>query len=319
MPSGSKIEYSICIPVYNSQSVLEELYRRIVRVFEQTGKRFEIIFVDDSSPDDSWSVLERLQTTDPRVTAIQLARNFGQHSALMCALHFAQGEFVLTLDDDLQHPPEEIPKLLATADQGFDVVYGEFPRKQHGWLRNFFSRFVNSVVGRMTEKNYTITSFRLLRQTIVRRVVTFTNCHPHVDVFISHVVAQRKIGQVLVHHDSSKRGSSGYTFRKLVLYSFDMIFNYTVVPLRIGSILGGIISLSSVVLGIYYLVLYLQHRVTVVGWTSLVLLLSFFSGVILFVLGIIGEYIGRIFLSVNNKPQYIIATTREGATKRNTL
>jgi glycosyltransferase involved in cell wall biosynthesis len=300
-------EYSVVVPIYNSEITLRELHQRLAEVFKKLGSSWELILVNDYSKDNSWKIMKEIASENKNVTAINLTNNFGQHNAIMCGLAYVQGKYVITMDDDLQNPPEEIPKLIKTISEGkYSIVYGQFIKKRHGPFRDFASKSVNILLSRISGHGYTVTSFRIMEKQVVEKLVRFTQYNIMIDVAIKDIAANKSVGHCMVEHHARKVGKSGYSYRKLFAYAINMIFNFTLWPLKLATILGFIFSFFSVVLGISLLYYYFKHGVPVSGWTSLILAISFFSGIILFVLGIIGEYVGRIFLNINQKPQYFV-------------
>ena len=300
-------EYSVVVPVYNSEGSLRELYQRLNAVFISLHQSWELILVNDCSKDGSWKVLQELAQAHQNAKAINLMNNFGQHNALMCGFQYASGKLVVTMDDDLQHPPEEISKLISRMQQGnYSVVYGQYARKRHGLFRDFVSGAVNDVLSRITGSGYRVTSFRIMEREVVEKITKYQQYNVMIDVFIKDTVASSYIGHVLVEHHSRKIGKSNYSFKKLGWYAVNMIFNYTVWPLRVATLLGFFFSLAGFGGVALEVVLYLFNGTPVRGWASLFLSITFFSGIVLFILGIIGEYTGRIFLNVNQKPQYVV-------------
>lgn len=306
-------QFSVVVSVYKSQDSLKLLYERLTAVFRSlngstrltTGATWELILVNDCSPDGSWQVCKELAEKDARVTAINLTNNFGQHSAAMCGFAHARGEYVITMDDDLQHPPEEIVKLAKTIREGnFSIVYGQYNRRKYKWFKNIASIALNKLISRITGSGYIATTFRIMKQAVAEKLVAFKQHNVIVDVLIKDIVSKRDVGHVVVEHHEREIGTSSYSYIKLFLHALNMIFNYTIWPLRLGTILGLILSVLSFLLGLYYLLNYFITRVPVAGFTSIMVVVAFLFGVVLFVLGVIGEYIGRIFLNSNQKLQY---------------
>jgi len=306
MLKKNEIEFSVVSPVYNSEGSLRELNRRLEIVFKQLGASWEQILVNDCSKDRSWDVIQELVKGNDNVVGINLMNNFGQQSALMCGLNYARGKYIITIDDDLQHVPEEIPKLIQAMNKGYDVVYAQFKKREYKLYRNLGSRIVNNLLGLITGLNYEITQFKLIKKIVVDKIIQFNQANVMIDVLIKDVVHKARIGHCIVEHHDRKIGKSNYSFKKLAKYAFNMIFNFTIWPLRMASVLGLFFSGVSFLVGIYFLVYNLIYGNPVLGWTSLILTITFFSGIILFVLGVIGEYIGRIFLNINHKPQFIV-------------
>ncbi|MDP3947258.1 MAG: glycosyltransferase family 2 protein [bacterium] len=305
--NSHNVQYSVVVPVYNSEGSLGILYERLSGVFNSLGGAWELILVNDCSKDKSWAVMRELASKDSRITAINLANNFGQHSAVICGLSYVSGEYVITLDDDLQHPPEEIPKLIKTIkDGGYSVVYGQYQSRRYKWFKNACSIALNKLISKITGSGYIATTFRILTKSVAEKLTGFKQHNVIVDVLIKDIVSKRDVGHVAVEHHERGIGSSSYSYGKLFAHALNMIFNYTVWPLRLATILGLVLSLLSISLGMYFFVDYFINRVPVAGFTTIMVVMAFLFGMILFVLGIIGEYIGRIFLNINQKPQFCV-------------
>lgn len=301
--------YSIVVPVYNSQKTLQELYDRVRNVFETEIKEpFELILVDDSSKDQSFKEMEKLRIADRRVKIIQLSRNYGQHCALLCGFHYAEGDFVITMDDDLQHPPEEIPKLIQglLADPELDVVIGKYMSKKHGPIRKFGTFLANKVSSHIFKKdpNLKLTSFRIMKRFVVQGILERQVHFPRIGHLL--LLVSNRIGNVVVEHDSRKYGKSGYTFRRLVKDFFSNILTNSSFPLIIVRDIGIISFIVSVFLGLYYLARYLFFGISVQGWITLVLLILSYSGLILLSVGIAGDYLIRILEEAKRLPNYTI-------------
>ena len=289
--------YSVVVPVYNSENTLEELYARLKDVFENTmQEEFELILVDDSSRDNSYVVMEKLHRKDNRVKIIQMAKNFGQHPALLCGFSFAKGDFIITMDDDLQHRPEEIPKMAAAIKEhdDVDVIIAKYENRKHNFIRRLGTRISVYATSKMLNKdpNLEITSFRLMRRFIVEAILN-TNTH------------LPQIGNLL-HHDPRKVGKSNYTFRRLAK---DLIYDITsnsAIPLLLVRDLGIFSFLVSIILGLFYLIRYFIYGVSVEGWTTLVLLILAYNGIILLAIGIIGQYLMNILNEAKKMPNYVI-------------
>jgi len=302
------IEYSIVIPVFKAAECLTELYERLTKVFQDISSNYEIILVDDASPDDSWKIMQHLQAKDPRVKIIQHMRNFGQHKAILCGLHHSKGNFVITMDDDLQHPPEEIPKLIKAirSNDEIDTVIGAYAVKQHSWFRNLGTNVINAITSYVfsKDKNLKLTSFRIMRRSIVNELENTCYHNPRIGQLL--LLITNRIINIPVAHHPQKHGRTSYTFRRLVSDALDNILSNSSLPLQIVSYLGFGSSLLSVVLSVYYLYRYFHVGISVPGWTTTILLLLFFFGVLFFSLGIVGEYLIRILREVQGSPRSII-------------
>jgi polyisoprenyl-phosphate glycosyltransferase len=300
----STIKLSIIIPVYRSELTLNSLYQKITGVARKFKYSYEIIFVDDSSDDLSWTVLLDIQKRDRRVKIIQLTRNFGQHNALMCGFAHAYGDYIITLDDDLQNPPEEIPKIINMMKSGFDVVYGEYYEKKHNLFRNLGSWLIQTLYKKIFSVNGNLTSFRIIKSEIVKGLLEYKKNYTFIDGLIAWQT--KNIGYVLVKHDNRRDGKSGYTLRKLILLSLNMVTNFSIFPLQMASIMGFVMSFLGMIMAVYIIFKKLIYGIPVTGFASTIVTITLFSGTQLITIGLIGEYIGRIHLNVNNKPQYRI-------------
>jgi dolichol-phosphate mannosyltransferase/undecaprenyl-phosphate 4-deoxy-4-formamido-L-arabinose transferase len=304
------MDYSVVVPVYQSAATLPELCTRLRDVLEPLGGGYEIVLVDDGSRDGTWATMNALHDGDPRINIVRLQRNFGQHAAVLCGLRYAQGQLVVTLDDDLQNPPEEIPRLIAAFrdDEGCDGVIGVPREKRHPLFRRLGSAMLNRITTRVFGKDpdLRMSSFRLLRRSLVDRILDLRMPEPAISPML--LLTANRLKNVEVHHDARRVGRSGYSLAKLRRLTYNNILNFSSLPLQLVSQLGLFSALVSVVLLGYFL--WRAQFVTVSGWTSIVVLITFFSGVILFALGIIGEYLVRIIKATNGYPQYLVAAAR---------
>lgn len=308
---------SIVIPVYNSP-VLEELVTRIDRVFAGRAERHEILFVDDFSPNpEVWRTLERLSASHPSVRAIQLTRNFGQHAATLCGLREALGDLVVTMDDDLEHSPEEMPKLLALEDQ--DVVVAQFRSKQHGLGTRVSSRmkgwFDRVLLGK--PKHIQLTSYRVLSRVVVDGMLTIRTAHPFIPALILHVT--KRIAGVELEHGRRAQGRSSYTLAKRLRLFTDLIIHNSSVVLRLVGQVGLALSLVSVLMAGYIVYRKLAHSIGVVGWASLLTAQLLIGGLLLFSVGVVGEYLVRIIESSEAKPTYVVRRRAGEATPAPTM
>ncbi len=297
---------SLVIPVYRSRETLEPLMQRIDATMTAIGRDYEVVFVDDASPDDSWQVLLRLQSRYPeRMTVVQLMRNFGQHNALMCGLRQVRGRIVVTLDDDLQNPPEEIPRLLKALESGgYDLVYGVPVQKQHSPGRRLGSWVVNAFFRLVFRTTARVTSFRALRRELVETVLDYDLNFTFLDGLFAWNT--QRIGQTEVEHHPREQGRSGYSLAKLLTLALNLFTNFSLLPLQLASGLGFGAAAAGLLLGLYYLTLALLQNIAVPGYASIIVAVLVLGGLQLLAIGVIGEYIGRMHLNVNRKPQYSI-------------
>lgn len=298
--------YSVVVPVYNSSGTLVELVKRVAEVFMNIPDgSFELIFVEDGSSDGSWEKIQELKKSYPEtIHGIRFARNFGQHNALLCGFRFARGNYIITMDDDLQTPPEEISKLIVKIKQtNSDLVYGTYENKQHSLLRNTGSGFLKKIAPYASGNTTKGSSFRIIKRDIINQIRTYNQPF----VFIDEVIFWHtgNIGSIEVNHVARKEGKSGYSFGKLIALTFNLIINYSNLPLRIMTIIGFLSSFFAILFGIFFIWKKVHYKVPI-GYTSIIVTIFFSTGIILFCLGIVGEYISRIYNSQNNKPQYSI-------------
>jgi glycosyltransferase involved in cell wall biosynthesis len=300
--------FSIVVPVYNSERSLKQLYQRLVVVFRKELKSpYEIIFVDDASTDHSWNVLKELKQTRSGPIIIQLSRNFGQHSATLCGFNYCRGDYVVTLDDDLQHPPEEIPKLFSRlTESGADVVIGRPESKKHSLFRNIGSAIIDRTYQKIFDKppGLYIGTFRILRSWVVKEIAHNSSPNPIIGGLI--LQTSSRIINEKINHCKRVYGNTNYTISRLMTLTKDLFFNYSVIPLMIVSRCGFFIFGISIIAGIYILVRKIYGLITVPGWASIMLLLLFFSGLNMIVLGVVGEYLAKIIKEVTRTKQYLI-------------
>jgi undecaprenyl-phosphate 4-deoxy-4-formamido-L-arabinose transferase len=294
----------LVVPVYRSQATLPELHRRIVAAIAPLDPEFELILVEDCGGDDSWRVIQQLAAGDPRVRGIQLARNYGQHNALLCGIRAAQGEIVVTLDDDLQNPPEEIPTLLARLDEGHDVVYGKPRKEQHGLLRDAASRItklaLQGAMGAETASN--VSAFRAFRTRLRDSFSAYRSPTVNIDVLLTW--GTTRFTAITVRHDERTVGASGYTLRKLITHALNMMTGFSTLPLQMASVMGFLFAAFGFLLLAYVLARYLLDGSSVPGFPFLASIIAIFSGVQLFALGIFGEYLARMHFRSMERPTF---------------
>jgi glycosyltransferase involved in cell wall biosynthesis len=303
---NTPINLSIVVPVYNGALTIGKLVDAVVNLDLKAS--VEIILVNDGSADNSREICEELTRTTPiPVTFIDHARNYGEHNALMSGLRVARGEYIITMDDDLQNPPSEVVKLYDYAvENNFDVVYTYFKKKKHAAWRNIGSWLANKTADWVLDKpdDLYLSSFRCLKQFVAKEIIRYKGPFPYVDGLIFQVT--KNIGKVPVEHLPRAESSSNYTLSRLVKLWMSILLNFSVVPLRIGTVLGLFMSVFGAAAIIYVLVDYFVFGIETAGWASLMIVFLLFSGVQLVVLGLVGEYIGRIYLTVNSRPQTVI-------------
>lgn len=300
------LDLSIVIPVYNSAGTLGSLLDRLSKAMVPITQSYEIVLVDDGSHDDSWAVIQALRENyGDHLVAVQLMRNYGQHNALMCGLGVARGEYVVTMDDDLQNPPEEIPKLLAHIKQhGLDLVYGCPSNRNHAAWRNLGATIVWHFYRTVFHNPVTPTPFRIMRHQLAASVMFYDLNFTYLDGLLAWCTS--RIGSVEVEHHVREEGRSGYSLGKLVLLALNLYTNFSLMPLQVVSGLGFVTAASGFLVGVYYLFQFLVSNIAVPGYASTIIAILMLGGAQLLALGVIGEYLGRLHLNVNRKPQYVI-------------
>ena len=299
------------MPVYRSQATLPELHRRLVAALEPVEPSFEILLVEDCGGDHSWNVIQAIAAADSRVRGIQLSRNFGQHAATICGFSQARGEWIATLDDDLEQAPENLPELYRKALEGFDLVYGVYPQRSHKTWRNATSAIARWLFNKaIPSLNYEYTSFRMIRGNIARELQRFDSPFPFVDGYLSWLT--NRCASVEVPHGVRVSGTSNYTFRKLLTHTINIFVTFSDLPLRMASWLG----LLSFLLGMGWLAFivlrFLVGGISVSGFASIMAGILLFGGVQLLVLGVFGEYLGRMNFKSSKKPLFIVARSTSG-------
>ena len=298
-------KYSVIVPVFNSEQTLSELYNRTSAVFALSGSTFEMVFVDDFSHDNSWETLVQLKQQYPEtITAIKLAKNFGQHNAIFCGLEHARGELMITIDDDLQIPPEEITKLIKVyQEKDADLVYGYFGKKRHSMIRNLGSFFIKRSSRILLNSPGEGSSFRLITASLAANILRHQQHFMYIDELFLWYTGNIAFTEVM--HQKRTTHRSGYSTWKLFKLSANIIIYYTAVPLRIMTFGGFALSVLSFIIGIRFIINKWVHDVPL-GYTSLIVAILFSTSIIMLCLGIIGEYLSRIYQVQNKKPPYSI-------------
>lgn len=294
-----QFKYSVVIPVYRSEQILNNTIDRTVAFFEAQGWDYEIVMVNDGSPDNSWEILEARAAGNPHIVAVDLLKNYGQHTAIFCGFHYATGDYIITMDDDLQNPPEEIVHLVHKALEGYDAVYGRFRHKEHAGYRRMGSRLIELVNRRVFDlpKDLTVTNFRCLERRVINRIIDYNTAYPYI-TGLSLMFSNRR-ANVWVEHHSRAIGKSGYNWRRLLSLVGRIVFNYSAYPLRLVSGIGFVTAGLAFLLGIYILVRALVIGYTVPGWATVVLLLAFFNGINIAIMSMMAEYIVRLVKQIS--------------------
>lgn len=298
---------SFVIPCYNSEKTIESVINEIQKTVLKQGKDdYEIILVNDCSRDNVWSKIQELSQSNSKIKGICFAKNFGQHAALMAGYRKASGDIVVSLDDDGQTPADEVYSLIEELDRGFDVVYASYAHKKHNFARNIGTKLNNYMCRVLLgkPKELMITSFFVARKFVVDEIVKYENSYTYVPGLVLRTT--RNISAVPVCHREREVGSSGYSFLKLVALWVNGFTAFSVTPLRISMFMG----IVSAIIGFFYMIYVIVNKFVnpsvPLGWSSTTAILLLLGGMILFVLGMIGEYLGRVYISLNNAPQYVI-------------
>jgi undecaprenyl-phosphate 4-deoxy-4-formamido-L-arabinose transferase len=300
------VDLSVVIPVYHGAETLPDLIPQLLAVLQPSGRSFEIILVDDGSKDGSWPVICKLQATYPdRLVAIQLMRNYGQHNALMAGFRQTRGALIVTMDEDLQHPPEEVPKLIeALESRGLDLVYGVYDVKRHTGWRNLGSALINAFYRQVFRMPVHPSAFRLVRRELLECIFSYSLNYTYIDGLLAWNTD--RVGEVEVIHQPRGGGRSGYSLGKLVLLALNLFTNFSLIPLQVVSFCGLFASVGGMLLALFYLFKFILHHSDVPGYASIIVAVLVLGGIQLLALGIMGEYIGRLHLNVNRKPQYSV-------------
>jgi glycosyltransferase involved in cell wall biosynthesis len=302
---------SVVIPAYNSALSLPELLKRLSAVLQSLGSPSEVLLVNDGSRDGTWDVIQELASQYPSLRAINLMRNYGQHNALLCGVRSARYDIIVTIDDDLQHPPEEIPKLLARLHEGADVVYGTPETEQHGLWRNLASEVTKlafkATMGVGVARD--VGAFRAFRTKLRDGFANFHSPFVSIDVLLSW--STNRFAAVKVRHESRRLGKSNYNFRKLLVHALNMMTGFSTWPLRLASLVGFGFAVFGFVVLAFVLGRFLFQGTSVPGFPFLASLIAIFSGAQLLTLGIIGEYLARMYARTIDRPAYIVQSTVE--------
>lgn len=299
------IELSVVIPVFNAADTVKELYRRLTKVLEHLEKVYEIIFIDDGSTDESVQILKELHTQDKHVKVVRFTRNFGQHPALAAGFRQCKGQVVVQMDADLQNPPEEIPKLLEKHRQGYDVVFGIRKRRKDSLYRKISSSIVTWMMKQcMNASQANPTAFKVMSSQVID---AFNQCQEK-SRFTSGLISWLGFSQtgVEVEHVERASGKSSYSFLKLFFLTLDLVTGFSSLPLQIASVIGFVFAFLGLISGLYILLKKLFIGYYILGYASVIVAILFFSGIQLLCLGIIGEYLARVYREAQGRPLYII-------------
>lgn len=302
-----KRQISFVIPCYRSALTIEHVVAEIEEVMEKLQEyTHEIVLVNDASPDDTFEVIKKIVATHKHIKGINLAKNFGQHGALMAGFHHVNGDIIVCLDDDGQTPANEVDKLLNKMEEGYDVIYAKYEHKQHSAFRNMGSK-VNELMTRFMlgkPKELYISSYFATKRFVVEEMLRYENSYPYVIGLVLR--ATKNIANVNVNHREREIGHSGYTLSKLMGLWFNGFTAFSVKPLRIATVIGCGCAFLGFLYGIYTIVKKFINPAVPLGFSSLMSALMFVGGMLMIMMGLIGEYVGRIYICMNSAPQYVI-------------
>jgi undecaprenyl-phosphate 4-deoxy-4-formamido-L-arabinose transferase len=297
---------SIVIPVYNGELNIAELIAELARVLPTLTTQYEAILVEDDSRDKSWEVIRQLVQIYPWLRGFRLMRNYGQHNALLCGIRAARYELIVTMDDDLQHPPDEILKLLTKLDEGFDVVYGMPHHEQHGLWRDLASQVtklaLENAMGVEVARN--VSAFRAFRTQVREAFGSYESPYVSIDVLLTW--GTTRFAAIPVRHDPRTRGQSNYTLRKLIVHALNMMTGFSTLPLQLASLIGVAFTVFGLLVLIYVVGRVILEGSSVPGFPFIASIIAVFSGAILFALGIIGEYLARMHVRLLGRPSSVV-------------
>jgi glycosyltransferase involved in cell wall biosynthesis len=302
------MKYSVVIPVYNSEDIVGQTIDRTVAFFASRSLDYEVILVNDGSTDGSWEVLKEKALGNPRIRVFDLLKNYGQHTANFCGFQHATGDYLITIDDDLQNPPEEIDKLIGKIHDGhgYDVVFGQFRQKMHASHRKIGTKVIGYINRKIfaKPKDLVLSNFRIIHRDVVKRICSYQTGYPYIPGLV--LMFSSKPGNVMVEHHPRKSGKSGYNWIKIGQLVMRILFNYSSFPLRFVAGAGFVVSLICFALAVFYLMMAVFAGTSVPGWATVVVLLSFFNGMSLFVLGMLGEYLVRLINQTSQGAIYYV-------------
>lgn len=305
----AKPSLSVVIPVYNSKPTLSELVERLGVALEQLANRYEVVLVNDGSRDGSWDEISRLASTRNWIRGISLMRNYGQHNALLCGIRAAKNDVIIIMDDDLQHPPNEIGNLLCKIAEGYDVVYGVPKEDQHSVLRNAAAKItkltLKGALGAGTASK--VSPYRAFRTKLRDAFASYQSSFVSIDVLLTW--GGSRFAAVPVYYDPRRSGKSQYTVQKLVTHALNMMTGFSIIPLQLATLIGFGVTIFGLLILAFVLGRYFIHGVDVPGFTFLASIIVIFSGAQLFALGIFGEYLARIHFRMMDRPSYVVLST----------
>lgn len=303
--TDSTLDVSIVVPVYGGITALPELCRRLDQVMRSAGLAHEVILVDDRGQTEAWGAICTVAAQYPRVRGLRLGRNFGQHAATICGIAHARGEWIVTMDDDLEHPPEAVPALLAAGDEDYPLVYGVFEKRTHAAYRNLSSELMRRMLKRaFPDLNEDYCSFRAIHAPLAKQLDRFGLNRPYIDGMLSWLTSSTR--SVHVPHEQRLYGESTYTMRKLLSHAANIFVTFSYLPLRIATFGGAALAGLSFLYLLYVVYGRLSGSISNPGYASLMSVVLFACGIQLLILGVVGEYVGRLMGATFRRPVYVV-------------
>ncbi len=306
------IEVSVVVPVYAGHAALATLVERLAVVMEKSALSWELILLDDRGMAESWPTIRHMADQNPHVIGLRLSKNFGQHAATICGIEHARGRWIITMDDDLEHPPEAIPAMLEAGNEETPLVYGLFPQRTHSGMRNISSELMRWTLKRaFPDLNEQYSSFRAIHAPLAHQLTGFRLARPYIDGMLSWMTSSVKT--VEVTHGERVHGESAYTWRKLASHALNIFVTFSHLPLRIASYGGAALALASFGYLLFVVFGYFSGHITNPGYTSLMSVILLACGIQLLILGVLGEYVGRLMGATYRKPAYLIERSTKNA------
>lgn len=298
--------FSIISPVYRAEKIVAKLVSEIQKTMDFMEVTYEIILVDDRSPDNSWEEMKKISLNIPQVRSVRLSRNFGQHPAIMAGLSQAKGEWVVVMDCDLQDQPKEIEKLFNKTKEGFDVVLARRTKRKDGFLKKMSSAIFSKIYGFFTDTKYDneIANFGIYNKKVINSILEISDYIKFFPLFVDFV--GYKSTSIAVDHATRDSGATSYSFSKLISLAFNTIISFSNKPLKIFVKFGLIVSFASFCIGTFYIIEAINNKIEVLGYTSIIVSIWFLSGIIITTIGVTGIYVGKIFDQTKNRPVFII-------------
>jgi len=316
--AASNPEVSVVVPVFGGHAALPELARRVAGSMTAAGLSWELILVDDRGRTESWPVIRKLAADNPHIIGMRLSRNFGQHAATVCGIEQARGQWITTMDDDLEHPPEAIPDMLDAASEEVPVIYGNFPKRTHSGIRNFSSELMRwSLKRAFPDLNQDYSSFRVIHAPLAKQLVRLGINRPYIDGMLSWMTSSTRTVEVV--HGERQHGESAYTWRRLLSHALNNFVTFSHLPLRIASYGGAALAFASFAYLLFVVFGYFTGQIQSPGYTSLMSVILLACGIQLLILGALGEYIGRLMGAAYRKPPYLVASRTDRAGQSNAI